>query len=260
MTGTVEEPVTRDQLTPAEAVAARVLLGTRHAWNPDMAMRYLPVVRIVRRYGLADLVTDVGSGASGIAPYLRRPVDGVDTAFDGPADPRLAQVHGSVVDLPFPDASRPCVVSVDMLEHLPPDLRARAVDELVRVSGRLLVIAVPCGPAALAHDREMQRRYTAVRGHRYRYLDEHVEYGLPDADRLRSWIGAALTRHGRRARLALLPNAPLPLRGFLMERWIRRGPLDRAAWVAMVWAATPLSLLRGGEPYRRIAVVDLAGR
>jgi hypothetical protein len=250
--------VDRDEMTPAERFAARVLLGRRAAWNPDVALRYLPIVDIVRERGVERDITDVGCGPDGIAPYLRLPVTGVDTDLAGPVHRLVTPVSASVMDTPFEDASRPCVISVDMLEHVPPDLRQQAVDELVRIAGRLLVIAVPTGPVAEEHDREVAERYRSVRGVDYRYLREHLEYGLPTEQQLREYVDVAMARHRRAGSVQLVPNANLRLRSFIVDRWISRRLVDKAAWVLMTWTATWLARQNKGDVYRQIVVVDFA--
>lgn len=247
-----------DELSARDAAIARVVLGPRRAWNPDVALRYLPIARRIREAGLEAQVTDVGSGPVGIAPYLRRPVTGVDAEFIGPPHRLLIPVTASVLATGFDDASRPCVVSVDMLEHLPEGVRGAAVDELVRITGRLLLVACPEGAAAAAHDRWVAERFLAVRGAEHRYLNEHLEHGLPADGDLARLVAASLARHGRAATVRIVPNAPLALRAFLMRRWIDQRPLDKALWVAATWTAGLLAAIETAPAYRRLAVVTFA--
>jgi hypothetical protein len=248
--------IERDERTPAEAVMAKLLLGRRHDWNPDVAMRYLPIVRLIRSRGMRDHVTDVGSGPAGIAPYLRAPITGVDTSFLPAPHPLLTPVDASVVETPFDDRSRPCVISVDMLEHMPAEVRPGAIAELVRIAGRLLVVAVPCGPAAEEHDRAVAALFREVRGVDYRYLLEHLEYGLPRADDLRAAIDAAMRQWDRRGNVTLVPNANLRVRTWVVNRWIRRRLPDKVAWVALTWLSSALARANGTPAYRQIAVVE----
>lgn len=252
------EPIQRDELSPGEARIARAVLGPLHEWNPDIALRYLPIVRMIRDAGLEDEVTDIGSGPQGIAPYLRKRITGVDTDFFPKPHPLLEPVDASVLQTPFEDGSRPCVLSVDMLEHLPPHLREQAVDELVRITGKLLIIAVPAGAQSYAHDREMSELFRRSRGSDYLYLLEHLENGLPTDDQLRAWVAAAMKNHQREGRLELLPNANLRLREFIMRRWIRRGVLDKIAWVILTWMSPLLARFSSRPAYREIAVVRFA--
>lgn len=248
--------IDRDEPTAIEKFAAKVLLGKRADWNPDVAMRYLPIVDMIRERGLADQVTDIGCGPDGIAPYLRRRIVGVDTDLHPPVHPLMTAINASVLDTPFPNASRPCVLSVDMLEHVPAELRQPAVNELVRIAGRLLVLAVPVGAVAQRHDQEVAARFKAVRGADYRYLREHLEYGLPSVEELRGYVETAMARAGRKGSIRLVPNADLRVRRFIVNRWISRRLPDKLAWVALTWASSLCAKANGGEPYRQIAVVD----
>ncbi len=169
----------------------------------------------------------------------------------------MSAINASVLSTPFADATRPCVMSVDMLEHVPRELRQAAVDELVRITGRLLIIAVPVGPVAEQHDREVAEKFRAVRGAEYRYLREHLEYGLPTEQELRDYVESAMRRYGRKGTVRLQPNADLRLRRFIVDRWISRRLPDKAAWVALTWASSLCARANGGQPYRQIAVVEL---
>ena len=111
--------VEHDERSRFEALFALLLLGSHHDWNPDIAMRYLPIIEIIEAHDLSDEVTEIGSGSAGMAPYLRRPFTGLDTDFRRSTHPLMTPISASVLDTGFASASRPCVVSTDMLEHVP---------------------------------------------------------------------------------------------------------------------------------------------
>jgi hypothetical protein len=142
-----------------------------------------------------------------------------------------------------------------MLEHLPPDLRQQAIDELVRITGKLLIVAVPAGHQAQAHDAETAEQFRRIRGAEFRYLAEHVAHGLPEPAELDAYVRSAVERLGRSATVELIPNANLRLRAFITRRWVRRGPLDKLAWVALTWLSPLLARVNGGVTYRQISVV-----
>lgn len=54
-------------------------------------------------------------------------------------------LHGSADELPFPDASADLVLCLEVLEHIPAELRARSVSEMARVlsPGGRLILTVP---------------------------------------------------------------------------------------------------------------------
>jgi hypothetical protein len=250
--------VDHDELTPSEARAARLLLGPFSEWNPDMAMRYLPLVRLIRRHGLERDVTDVGSGSAGIAPYLRGRITGVDTSFLPKAHRLVDPVERSVLDTGFPARSRPCVISVDMLEHLPPAVREPAVRELVRIARDLLIVAAPAGRAAADQDARLCERFKRRRGATFRFLEEHLEHGLPSEAGLRAMVEEALAAEGRSGTVTSFGNSNLRVRELVTRRWIDRRLPDKVAWVALTWLSPLLARCNWGVTYRHVVVVQLA--
>jgi hypothetical protein len=252
------DSIEHDELTRAEAVIARVVLGPYRDWNPDIAMRYLPIVRIVREHGLDRSVTEVGSGSVGIGPYLRHPFTGVDTTLSPPIHRFLRPMEASVLETGLGSQSQPCVVSTDMLEHLPRNRRQAAVTELVRITAGLLVLAVPCGLDAEAHDREMAELFRRARGVDHRFLLEHVANGLPSRAELDAYLRGALSAEARVGTVRWIANSNLRLRTLVMRRWINRGTLDKIGWVGLTWLSRLLAHGHWGRAYRQIAIVEFS--
>jgi hypothetical protein len=248
--------IEHDELTRTEALVARAVLGPYRDWNPDIAMRYLPLVRIVREHGLDRAVTEVGSGSVGIGPYLRRPFTGVDTTLSPPTHKLLRPIEASVLETGLGSRSQPCVVSTDMLEHLPKNRRQAAVTELVRITSRLLVLAVPCGVDAETHDREMAQLFRRERGVDHRFLLEHVANGLPSRDELHAYLCGALSTEARMGTARFTSNSNLRLRSLVMRRWINRRPVDKVAWVGLTWLSRLLAHGHWEPAYRQIAIVE----
>jgi hypothetical protein len=218
-------------------------------------MRYLPIVRLVRAEGLSDEVTEIGSGGVGIAPYLGRPVVGVDTDFGEWQAPLMTLVKGSALALPFADGSRRCVISADMLEHLPSHARDCAIREMVRVTSALLVIAVPSGPGAVDQDRMLDRKYLLRRHERYGFLVEHLDHGLPTGDDLDISLREAFAYHQRRASVSYEWNTNLLIRSLLMRVWIRGTKLSRALLMCANYLHPILSRWHLGHCYRLVATI-----
>jgi GT2 family glycosyltransferase len=236
---------------------ARVLAGPYRAWTIEVAMRYMPVVRLARRFGNPTDLTEIGSGGTGIAPYLGLRMIGVDQDFGEHSSPLMTKVMSSVLALPFADGSRRNVVSIDMLEHVPPSVREQAVDELVRVAGDLLIVAVPSGGGAAAQDLELDQLYLQRHGENYPFLSEHVAYGLPSQSELDFAIRRAMDRHGRTGDLTYSWNTNLRLRKLLMRVWVDDRPLARAVLVFADYLHPLMTRLHIGRCYRLIAVVRL---
>lgn len=164
----------------------------------DMALRYHPIVRYMRPLlQPGSRIVDVGSGSVGITPYLDHTVFGIDRSFDGPSASRLVRCTGDVLSLPFADRAVDFTLCVDTLEHIPRSSRAAAIQEILRVTSKASVIAVPCGPLSAERDRDLSLRLRKRLARRDRFLDEHLEHGLPRLDELLDWVSQAGDRLGR---------------------------------------------------------------
>jgi len=222
----------------------------------DMALRYHPIVTYLRpRLETGTRVLEVGSGSAGITPYLQHRVFGVDHNFDGPPSSRLVRCTGDVLKLPFPDRAVDFTLCVDTLEHIPPGKRATAIKELLRVTRHAAVIAVPCGPLAAQHDRDLSVALRRRLAKRDRFVDEHLEHGLPTIDNLRRWTDEAAVELGRPFHTKNHDNVHLRI-------WW----LVQMAKISLVWRALlilsfpvlfPLFRSFNGPPsYRQIVFVE----
>ena len=81
--------------------------------------------------------------------------------------------------LPLKDRSFDVVVSLDTIEHLPKHERVDFTQELYRVSEKAFILCAPLGtPEHVAYEKEVLA-FGSVAGDSYKYLAEHVKYGLP---------------------------------------------------------------------------------
>lgn len=85
--------------------------------------------------------------------------------------------------LPFIDRQFDAVVSLDVIEHIPAHLRARAIAEMARVADRAVIVGFP-PQRAWVEQAEMQAngRWQELFGEDYAWLQEHKELGLVDTD------------------------------------------------------------------------------
>jgi len=226
----------------------------------DIALRYLPVTDVIRSDRMArPRILDVGSGTKGGVKYLGYPVIGLDREFVGDIAEGLTPVRGDGLQLPFKDKSFDYVLSVDNLEHIPPDLRPLLIGEIMRVAKRRVFLTIPCGAFAEEQDRRLDRLYLRTHGERFPFFCEHVNYGLPEENE----ILELLQRSGREKNivirsLSVIPNVNIVIREVYMRLWISR-------WLALLYHPLVFfSFLRGwlnfGSCYRNLFVVDVEER
>lgn len=230
---------------------------------PDWAMRYAPIVRRLRAQGLQGRrILEIGANANGFARFAAVPVVSVDLAVAHLREARTAAgVMPSAADiaqLPFAADSFDIVLCVDTFEHLPASLRDAAAGEILRVlrPAGTAVITFPAGAAAEAAEARVRAAYAKhTGGARLRWLEEHLEAGLPDPDA----VTRALERHAQgRFRVTHMGNANVRVWTWiwrvLMCGWPGRG---NAVAQVLLRAVTPLLVHADARPcYRTMLWIE----
>lgn len=181
-----------------------------YRWHPEVAVRYLPVVREIKSLGEVT-VLEVGSGGLGIAPYLGRPVTGLDVKFDPPFHPFLKRVEGKSTKMPFADKSFDVVIGIDVLEHMDKSDREKTIAEMKRVARKRVIVAVPVGNLAQRQDQQLSYEYQKIKGKKFPFLMDHEKYGLPERKEIKKLLGENVREE---------ENESLALRKFLMRGWM----------------------------------------
>jgi len=225
--------------------------------HPEAALRYFPVVSEIKKAKLtSSKILEIGSGSLGIIPYLKKPIDGVDIDFSGPKANLLNKIKGSAWELPFKKNVYDVSVSVDVLEHIEPALRERAVFEMLRVAEKLSIIVVPCGEASEKQDKELQTHWNKTFIKRNQFLDEHVTYGLPNTDEILVYIDRSLRKLDKKAKITSYSNLNLGLRNILMRTWITKSKYLYYLYLKGYLFFLPLLKLSNfGKTYRRVFVI-----
>lgn len=190
-------------------------------WHPKIALRYLPIVEDINRsFQKGDSILEVGSGAIGLAPYIDQQVIGADKNFDGKSHPKLKQVVADAVNLPFADHSFDYVVSSDVLEHISPDKRQKAIDEWLRVAKKELILAFPEGEKSEIHDKELYEEFKkqGIFDYSEKFFKEHLEFGLPRIEEVKKWLTQAT--EGSSLDIQVIDNLNISFRKFLMYGWM----------------------------------------
>jgi len=230
-----------------------------YRWHPKIALRYLPVTKKINSlFSDSVSILEVGSANLGIAPYIRQSVVGLDLKFEKPLFEQLIAVYGSVLSIPFVDNSFGVVVSLDMLEHIAPANREKAIYEMLRVTTKLLCLGVPVGEVAHLQDEELRADYQKKRGASFHFLDEQVEYGVPMKQEIMSYVEKAANDLGKSVKISCEGNINLTLRKWLMTGWISNNIIANLFFRKILLLFIPIMLTKNQEPtYRQLFFVTI---
>lgn len=159
-------------------------------WGLDRIRRNLAVAVRVREINTNGVLTvlDVGTSDLGVRYYLPQDrfrvysldIDWKPLASNGT---RGSSVAADGCHLPFTDGAFDVVVSVDCLEHVPPERRSEYLRELDRVARKRVVLHFPAlGPGEFQSD-PFEVRFRAIYRLTFRRdenIEEHLQHGLPD--------------------------------------------------------------------------------
>ena len=175
--------------------------------NFTTAVRLRAAARVVRPFlngGPRPQLLDVGCGDSGVAAFLPGvPIHGVDFRPPLFRDAGFTFHRANVTALPYRDRAFPVVCCVDVLEHLSLSERERAVEEMLRVAGRLLVLACPQGPAARACDDRYLTQLQARGRTSPAWVEEHLRHPYPDAHAMVASVRVSAGSQGRETAITL---------------------------------------------------------
>jgi len=123
---------------------------------------------------------------------------------------------------------------------------------MARVAKYCMIIAVPCGKRAAEAEGRLDQYHQRRFGISNRWLVEHREYELPEAEEMMQLLQAISPQ----AKLTNLGNAPLPFWYGLeaLEIAVPRNYLRR---VLTGWIVRLLSMWNAKNPYRRIFMLEL---
>lgn len=159
--------------------------------NIDAAVRYYPVVEFLKRENReGKTVLEVGSGTKGLAEYYTGKVVGVDSDFSKTEGDRLKNitlVEAAITKIPFKDGIFKYVVCMDTLEHLPKNIRQKAIQELLRVtkSDGIMLVGFPSSNLSSTFEKAINNFFKLVQGRDHPWLTEHIANGLPEVKELK---------------------------------------------------------------------------
>src|SRR5579872_4058946 len=148
------------------------------AQHPEAAIRYAPIIAEIKKRHLENSkILEIGPGSTGIIPYLKKPIDGVDIDFSGPQTELLHKIKATGVELKFPKNSYDVVLSADVMEHLRDKERAKSISEMIRVAKKLVLIAAPVGGLSEKQDKLLKARWEKFFKEKNLFLTEHIQNG-----------------------------------------------------------------------------------
>lgn len=148
------------------------------------------------------LILEVGGGPGPLESFLPEYELFVSDISGAPHE-RFLFASGAA--LPFADETFAAVLTLDVLEHVPPEIRAPFLSELLRVSSDLVVLSAPFASPELEVAEEALNEFIRARFQGdFPTLDEHADNGLPELDA----TIAALGQDGFST--ATLPSGYLP--------------------------------------------------
>lgn len=144
----------------------------------DQYQRYRSAVDVLSDLGVEGPILEVG-GAPGFLEDFLPGRDIIVTDITGKHAGRYVMADGS--RLPFPDGTFAATVSLDVLEHVPPDRRAPLLAEARRVSSDVVVLCAPFRDAEVELAEGALHAFVKHRfGTVFTTLQEHHDNGLPD--------------------------------------------------------------------------------
>lgn len=205
------------------------------------------------------ILLDVGCGRIGVAAFLNgAKVVGVDVEPPLESVENFTFQQGTITDLPFPDKSFQVVSCIDVLEHLPLEARDCAIDELVRVASRAVLVACPHGENGQACDAEFQ----SALGSRNRpvppWVAEHQRQEYPTTTKVAEKLREAAAASGRKVKITLSYCEPVKACRFVRGAAARSGALYFSANL-LLGVLLPLLPAPGFEnSYRMVMLAELS--
>ncbi len=222
-------------------------------WDITIALRYLPIIDDLKKnYKPEDKILEVGSEITGITNYFPVEVTGLDVAFDySKKNEYLKPVKGSATQIPFEDKSFDFVLSVDMLEHIPDDLREKVIQEMIRVCRKKLYLSFPCGKKSEEVDQRLHQYFLKKRGQDYQYLKEHVSLGLPNYNHVKS-----ILKSTKGFKLTIKNNTNIKLWEILLKLGLSGEKFKSSLYRRLLIALPLLKYFNFSPTYRKLFILE----
>ncbi len=162
---------------------------------------------------------DGGCGEYGLALQLSTvQVTGVDLIDSKVEKSNFEFRKGSILSLPFSDSSFSIATSVDVLEHMPPEIRTQAIGELIRVARSAILLAFPCGTQARKIDEDFAAELTRFNKPEPEWLSEHLESPYPELSAILSVVETEAKKHDKNVDIKIFYSERIQVSKML--RWV----------------------------------------
>lgn len=165
-------------------------------FSPDLFSRYFILKEIQKHiFGQKEIdILDVGGKDNALWAFLADENLPYNlTALDIlPADERTKDykyIQGDATQMDFADNTYDCVISTDVLEHIPPEKKANFINECIRVAKDLIIIAAPFdSPITDYVEHSVNNFYKSFTNKDYIWLQEHFEVHKPKRELIENII------------------------------------------------------------------------
>lgn len=228
-------------------------------YSTDIVLRYFPVVDILKKEKLLEnTMLEIGSGCSGITPFIKKKVTGVDIEIACPPSEYLTYINYKGDYLPFENNSFDVLVSVDTLEHIPPNLRPPHIDEMLRTARKAIIIHVPLGRFAETHDKSLYDYYKSIHKKEDKFFNEHVLYGLPDHRSLLKMLQTSAEKFNKRITIVQATETlNIKLRSIFMRCKINNGIILSILYYFFLILLPFRNFINFGYCYRRLIYIKI---
>lgn len=187
-----------------------------HSGALDWTVRHLQIINELERLRAWNserplAILDFGGGDGSLGAFLADyglasdyavtladiDANALQVAFHDAPVQRIVHID-SKPPLPFPDGSFDMVVSSDVFEHIPSELRRAWADELLRVARRAIVHTMPYDDGArftsVEADRAFAQWHLEAFGVEERWTSQHLAYQVPGGADAEILFGASQVR------------------------------------------------------------------
>jgi len=228
-------------------------------YSTDTALRYLPAVDILKKIkNEQNKILEVGSGDLGITPYYKKNITGLDVEYDNRRNGLLKKIKFNGKIFPFKDNEFDVTISVDNIEHLPASAREFFLKEILRVTKKEIILIAPCGKFSYEHDIKLYDFFYNIHKKRDKFLEDHKQNGLPEADDLIAMIKTSAGELNKNIKITKNEKSlNLKIRYFIMKCKISKN-IFLSVLYYMFLSLLPLrNFFNYGNCYRRIIIVKI---